>query len=45
MPPFSHVLDDAQAATLITWLRASWGNAAPPVSSAQVNRYRAVPLD
>ena len=45
MPPFSHVLDDAQAATLITWLRASWGNAAPPVTSAQVNRYRAVPLD
>ena len=45
MPPFSHVLDDAQAAILISYLRASWGNAAPPVSSAQVNRYRAVPLD
>lgn len=45
MPPFSHVLDDAQAAALLTYLRASWGNAAAPVSSAQVNRYRAVPLD
>ena len=45
MPPFSHVLDDAQVATLVTYLRASWGNAAAPVSSAQVNRYRAVPLD
>lgn len=45
MPPFSHVLDDAQAAALLTWLRANWGNAAAPVSSAQVNRYRAVPLD
>jgi mono/diheme cytochrome c family protein len=45
MPPFSHVLDDTQAAVLITYLRASWGNAAAPVSSAQVNRYRAVPLD
>ena len=45
MPPFSHVLDDAQAAALLSYLRASWGNAAAPVSSAQVNRYRAVPLD
>ena len=45
MPPFSHVLDDAQVATLVTYLRASWGNAAQPVTGAQVNRYRAVPLD
>ena len=45
MPPFSHVLDDAQVATLVSYLRASWGNAAAPVTSAQVNRYRAVPLD
>lgn len=45
MPPFSHVLDDDQAAALLSYLRASWGNAAAPVSSAQVNRYRAVPLD
>jgi mono/diheme cytochrome c family protein len=45
MPPFGHVLDDAQVATLVTYLRASWGNAASPVSSAEVNRYRSVPLD
>lgn len=45
MPPFSHVLDDAQVANLVTYLRASWGNAAAPVSAAQVNRYRSVPLD
>jgi len=45
MPPFSHVLDDTEVATLLTYLRASWGNTAGPVSSAQVNRYRAVPLD
>jgi mono/diheme cytochrome c family protein len=45
MPPFGQVLDDVQVATLVTYLRASWGNAATPVSSAEVNRYRSVPLD
>ena len=45
MPPFSHLLEDAQVADLVTYLRASWGNAASPVSAAQVNRYRNVPLD
>jgi mono/diheme cytochrome c family protein len=45
MPPFGHVLDDTQVATLVSYLRASWGNAARPVSSAEVNRYRSVPLD
>ncbi|MFC4932187.1 c-type cytochrome [Massilia sp. GCM10023247] len=45
MPPFSHVLDDGQVSNLVSFLRASWGNAAAPVSSAQVNRYRNVPLD
>jgi mono/diheme cytochrome c family protein len=45
MPPYSHVLDDEQVAAVVTWVRASWGNRAPPVSGAQVNRYRSVPLD
>ena len=45
MPPFSHVLDDAEAASLVTYLRSSWGNQAAPVSGREVNRYRAVPLD
>ncbi|MFC5459128.1 c-type cytochrome [Massilia niabensis] len=45
MPPFGHVLEDAQVADLVTFLRASWGNRAAPVSAAQVNRYRNVPLD
>jgi mono/diheme cytochrome c family protein len=45
MPPFGHALQDAEVATLVTYLRASWGNAAAPVSSADVNRYRSVPLD
>ena len=26
MPPFSHVLNDAEAAALVTYLRSSWGN-------------------
>ena len=45
MPSFGHALQDAEVATLVTYLRASWGNAAAPVSSADVNRYRSVPLD
>jgi mono/diheme cytochrome c family protein len=45
MPPFGHVLGDAEVAALVSFLRASWGNAAAPVSSAEVNRYRSVPLD
>jgi mono/diheme cytochrome c family protein len=45
MPPFGHVLRDEDVASLVTYLRASWGNAAAPVSGAEVNRYRSVPLD
>lgn len=45
MPPYSHVLDDAEVAAVVTYIRASWGNQAAPVSAAEVNRYRKVPLD
>jgi mono/diheme cytochrome c family protein len=45
MPPYSHVMDDAEVAAVVSYLRASWGNRAAPVSSAEVNRYRSVPLD
>ncbi|QOY96029.1 cytochrome c [Massilia sp. UMI-21] len=45
MPPFSHELNDAQVAAVLTYVRASWGNAAPPVAVPDVNRYRSVPLD
>ncbi|MET3131504.1 mono/diheme cytochrome c family protein [Oxalobacteraceae bacterium GrIS 1.11] len=45
MPPFGPVLDDAEVAAVVTYLRASWGNQAPAVSAFQVNRYRSVPLD
>ena len=40
MPPFSHVLDDAEVAAVVTYIRGSWGNAADPVSHLDVLRYR-----
>lgn len=45
MPPYSHELNDAQVAAVLTYVRASWGNDAPPVPTPEVNRYRSVPLD
>jgi mono/diheme cytochrome c family protein len=45
MPPFSHVMDDAEVAAVVSYVRASWGNQAPPVTPSQVNRFRSVPLD
>ncbi len=45
MPPFSHELNDAQVAAVLTYVRASWGNDAAPVAVPDVNRYRSVPLD
>src|SRR5664280_842737 len=32
MPPFSHVLDDAAAAAVLTYVRVAWGNSGTPVS-------------
>ncbi|MGZ5202002.1 MAG: cytochrome c [Telluria sp.] len=45
MPPYGPVLDDAEVAEVVTYLRASWGNNAAAVTPAEVNRYRTVPLD
>lgn len=45
MPPYSHLLDDYEVAALVTYLRNSWGNKAPPVTASEVNKYRSVPLD
>ncbi|MES2898741.1 MAG: cytochrome c [Pseudomonadota bacterium] len=45
MPPYSHLLNDTEVAAVVTYLRASWGNKAPPVTPSDVNRYRSVPLD
>ena len=40
MPPFFGVLGDADVAAVLTFVRASWGNAAAPVSRQDVERYR-----
>ena len=45
MPPYSPRLNDAEAAAVVTYVRNSWGNAAPAVTPPEVNRWRAVPLD
>ncbi|MES2740319.1 MAG: cytochrome c [Pseudomonadota bacterium] len=45
MPAFGPVLNDEEVATLVSYLRAAWGNRAPAVSALEVNRYRSVPLD
>ncbi|MGB7479450.1 MAG: cytochrome c [Burkholderiaceae bacterium] len=44
MPPFGPALDDAEVAALVSYVRRTWGNA-PPVTAADVRRYRAVPVE
>lgn len=40
MPPYFNTLSDADIAAILTYLRASWGNAAAPVSALDVERVR-----
>ena len=40
MPAFAWKLDDQQVAAVATWLRNSWGNAAPAVTPDQVAKLR-----
>lgn len=40
MPPFNHVLDDQEAAAVVTYIRVAWGNAGTPVQPEQVNTLR-----
>lgn len=40
MPPFGHVLDDADVAAVVTYIRNQWGNRAAPVSGNEVQRLR-----
>jgi mono/diheme cytochrome c family protein len=39
------VLSDTEVAAVVSYVRASWGNGARMVTPAEVNGYRAVPLD
>lgn len=40
MPPFFGRLNDADVAAVLTYVRAAWGNAAEPVSTFDVERFR-----
>ena len=40
MPPFGHVLDDADLAAVTTHVRTAWGNAGTPVNQVQVIQLR-----
>ena len=41
MPAFAWVMKDDQVAALLTYIRRSWGNAAPAVSADTVGKERA----
>ncbi len=45
MPPFAQDLSDEQVAAVVTYIRQSWGNNAPPVTPAEVASARGVPAD
>ena len=40
MPPFAQQLNDEDIASVLTFVRNSWGNRAPAVAPADVQRYR-----
>lgn len=40
MPPFATVLSDAEIAAVVSYIRASWGHRAAPVTALEVNRQR-----
>jgi alcohol dehydrogenase (quinone), cytochrome c subunit len=40
MPPIGASLSDGDVADLLTYVRSSWGNHAPPVTSSQVRKLR-----
>ncbi|MDY7573983.1 cytochrome c [Actimicrobium sp. CCI2.3] len=45
MPPFAAILSDAEVAAVVSYTRATWGNAQPPVTAFDVARNRAIPGD
>ena len=40
MPPFAHVLDEADTAAVVSYVRGAWGNDAAPVTPLEVLRLR-----
>jgi mono/diheme cytochrome c family protein len=45
MPPFYQDLSDHDVASVVTFIRRSWGNDAPAVSQAEAARLRGIPSD
>ena len=45
MPPFAQAMSDTEVALVLSYVRNAWGNQASLVTSAEVNRYRAAPMD
>ncbi len=45
MPPFAYDLSDREVAAVVTYIRQSWGNAAPPVSPVEVGASRGVRIE
>lgn len=45
MPPFNAILNDEEAAAVVSYIRNAWGNKASAISPLEVSRYRTVPLD
>ena len=42
MPPFSHILDDAEMAAVVTYIRVAWENSGTPVTADQIGELRAI---
>jgi mono/diheme cytochrome c family protein len=40
MPPYAHILNDAEVAAVVTYIRVAWGNTGTPVTPAQANEMR-----
>ncbi|MFB9068023.1 c-type cytochrome [Pseudofulvimonas gallinarii] len=45
MPPYVGRLADDEIAAVVSYIRAAWGNGAPPVSLDEVRALRRIPLD
>ena len=45
MPPFAQQLNDAEVASLVTYIRQSWSNHAGAVQPGEANTYRHTPVD
>jgi mono/diheme cytochrome c family protein len=45
MPPYTGRLDEDEVAAVVSYIRAAWGNSAPPVGIDEVRALRRIPLD